>query len=806
MNDWLGTGTKAQLWREYLELNVLDSQAARGEQADPATLQQILQNFSANEESLKHPVFEEVRIALRAQIDQLYKLQTAELSDLQFAAKQAIASFVPPSKAQLEYDREIALYELKLLKKVYRRDLDSRTRAGIFHKLKLNDAITLLEEVEIEMPPEVSVGKVESMIDAQRALLQAIEDKIDALPVTPPMEDSDESEDEVADDTLQAPGPDESDDLETLESKADALKERITELRKKRADILKTDRPRLVERTKTGRELRRFQKRFRDLSRKRLDPAFASARGAMDRFTDAYIFGTQDNIQEDYLEKVDELSTLIPTLANPSEQLSHAKLGQLLLWMERHKQLNDLCVAIRKRYSNANGYVAVSSRLIQALTSRTDAAYDRVAEDFLGRFARGLSCTDTSISVVPAHDPNQVRVSILLSGTATANTYVRERSFRIDSSSSGYLSARRDLFANLNGLFASDSSVDAAMSAQYGGISTSIGFIQRLAAKSFYEQLPRTDAESTRRVKDRLMNQFDSETSKVIQEGIGQVEAVSEKARAMSAYLPQIYLRSFHDRIEAVAKKDTQFSLAATTQPVLQTAGSDVQLRLHESMLSNYLDLLFAGKSFTRDELIAEAEELLGRKDLVPKDELADEVEDFKITFPRTRPVQVEFANSRLGVTITGSRFEQGDRSITTTVVAKLSFKVVNRNGKLFLVLAGSPQIELSKDEDPSAESIAFAKVLEKRITESAAESGEAAFELPPNLIPEVEALDGIDVVDSLQLGLLKLEQGWLYLGWNYQFGVVDTPAIWNEMTIQGYDSMRLEGSSVLESEVIIAE
>jgi hypothetical protein len=57
MNDWLGVGEKAQAWRKLLNLNVLDSQAAKGEQADLTTLRSLLNVFDRDDESLKHQFF-----------------------------------------------------------------------------------------------------------------------------------------------------------------------------------------------------------------------------------------------------------------------------------------------------------------------------------------------------------------------------------------------------------------------------------------------------------------------------------------------------------------------------------------------------------------------------------------------------------------------------------------------------------------------------------------------------------------------------------------------------------------------------
>lgn len=194
MNSWLGVGEKAQTWRRILNLNVLDSQAAKGEQADVNTLRGLLGRFENNGESVGHPVFQEVKAAITNHVAQLYRVQTQELFDLQFAAQQAIAKFEPPTVEALELSRDYARYELQVLKKVYRRDLDSRTRAEIFYKLKLNDTIKLLSDLKVELPPEVSLGKMRSMRKDEEDRLEEIEDRIDALPIETPEEDENEIE------------------------------------------------------------------------------------------------------------------------------------------------------------------------------------------------------------------------------------------------------------------------------------------------------------------------------------------------------------------------------------------------------------------------------------------------------------------------------------------------------------------------------------------------------------------------------------------------------------------------------------
>ena len=804
MNQWLGSGSKARSWRKFLELNVLDSQTARGEQANPMTLRSILSRFEHDHESLEHSVFEEVRSAIKAQIEQIEKTQTQELTDLKLAVNQAIEQFKRPSKAQLEFNRDVARYELEVLKKVYRLEYGSSERAKVFHELKLNKLIDVLSDLEIEMPPEVSVGKMNSMIADERKRLEKVNDEIDALPIQTPEEDTDDKDiDEDAPIELEVefdpPGPDDDDDggdLKSLESRKEAIEDRIRKLLKSGKEVSKKDRPRQLLRRMAGRELRLAQRRFRSMALKRTDGAFVSAKQALDRFADQYAYSTEDNIQEEFLEEVSELAKLMPDLDDPNARQSHAKIGSILDWLESRQQLADLCVAIRRRYSNPNAYLAISSRMIQGLTTRTSSEYDRVAEDFLGRFARGLSFTSTTVNVVPIDNPDQVHVGILLNGTASTDTYIRERAFRIDSSASGYLSARRDLFANLNGLFATQASADANISTQYGGINSTCGLVQKFARKSFDKEQGRANAESSRRAQERLESRFTSETSDVIDEAVEQIESLAGKAREVSAFLPNVFFRSFSQRIEVVAKKDSRVAFGATSNPTFQTAGSDIQLKLHDSMLSNYLDAIFSGRRMGPEDVVAEINAFAGEEAIVlPTDSSDAGVEDFKITFAKVRPVQIEFADNRLGVTVSGTRFELGDDSYKTSVSINLKFKLVNRNGKLLVVIDGKPDINLSEDQDPDAESIAFAKILEERLGEAVEESKDAGFELPANLIPSVPQLSNVKLIQSLQLGLFEINNGWLYVGWNWQGGSVNTPGIWNEVVINNFDPLYLPDS-----------
>lgn len=801
MNTWLGQGVKARGWRKFLDLNTLDTQTALGEQADLQTLNAILARFRQPVTGIDHEMFVRVANAIELHIAQIQTTQHLHLIDLSSAIHNSLHLYRPPTKEGLDLLRRQTADEVRMLKRFYMTFLSDYARKRRYEELNIEEAIQFLDEMVIEMPPEVSLGKIDSMIGDQRDQLEKFEEALDALPFEEPEEseednDPDEPQLEMH---LEGPAPPEPDDSidgapEQLRKKIEVLENRIEELNKTRSEIRKQDGPRLRRRVSNFRELRKIQKLFREASWKRSNVVFGETRAAINRFVDAYRYGTADNIQEDYLQRVSELKTLVPLLANPADSAAHAKVGGILLWMERHQQMEELSFAIRRRYSNPNVYVSVSTPLIQGVTSQTNNESNRIAEDFLGRFARGTATTHTNTTVIPVPNPHQAQFSIQLNGQASTNTYVVALGRHVNSAASGPLSAQRGLYANVNGLFATESSSYANMQAQFCGIDCRLRLVQKLVEKQFDKQLPETNAEATRRTNKRLADRFDSETSKIVGDAIRRGNRLAVQVRRNAVRLPRMFLRSSSERVELVGKRDSRRGLAAVSLPGERFAGKDLQLRLHDSMLNSYMDQLLGGRRLTSKQLIEEISAISGRKNLLGKTDKDSEAEaqPFRIRFPDTRPVQIDFARNRIGVSITGLEFQQGDNKIDSKLVFRWSAKVVRRGNQLFLRPEGYPEIDIPEDEAPSATSITAATLIERKIKEMidvAKEQGQLELELPPNLIPDVAAISKVPFANELQLGLFEMTDGWLYLGYNRGHGVQQTPAIWSEAVIQTLDS-----------------
>lgn len=834
LNTWLGDSDQAIGWRKYLLLNVLESQAAKGHRADFGTLSRVRDRFASGVTGSDHPAFVDVRNAIDRQLASLRNSYRGELSDILMAH---VGQFQAITVEHFDHVRSRASYDLKVLKKYYRSTMASRQRAELFYDLQLDPMMEFIDSVVFERAPEISVGKLSSMIAEKKRALRDITREIDALPdeeIQRPKMDRpqpDRNDDQIKLDepghlnTDDGPVPDNSSTLDDLKRRQTELKAAIKEISARRKEVLKADRPRLIRRRDTLLKMKDFKQRFDDLSNEQFDPYFVTAATSYDQFIQTYANGTADNLQEDMLRRIEVLSEDLPLLGLPDERRAAGRVANLLQWLENSNQVPSLVSAIRRDYSLPNLYLNISSNLINAAAAQSAVATRVLDENVNGRLIRGYATTSTNVNLELQDDPNQVHLSIHLLGSIASNTRFRERKFYGFVNANGQFEGRRSLYANIGGLFAGDSKVAANVSTDFLGLTTKCDLIQKLAFKQFNEGKADADADAARRAELEAFEEFDSLTSEAVIGGQDAIFDINDRAIDYAAWIPDLFLRSSTDFIEAVGKLDSAGSLAAPNYPAASSVPVDVTVRLHDSLLSNLVDPIFAGKTFSNEELAAKAAELSGEtpKGLATEDgDGAGEDESFSITFDSVRPIQFEFEGNAVTVSVSGKQFSQGDRKIDAGLQISVRFKIKRSTDGLQLVRDGEAEIDYTDPDRKDAKIVAFKSFLEDKLNSEANQTN--AIDLPANLLPidEVAALRSNKIARDLKLVQCMIEDGWFYLGWRHLPGsassaaaslgsagtlgstgyTTDLPAIWNEITIDQYETdFDQSGDSILSTD-----
>ena len=850
LTEWLSRSkTSAEGWRRYLLLNVLETQSALGEQADIEMLKVLKGRFSGDVDGLDHPAFNDVLIALEEQVKHL---SASQIADLDMALYSGVAMYDPISIKDMEYQRDLAIYELKLVIKYYRLTMPSRKRAELFFDLDIDNAIKLLGEIEFELAPEISAGKVNSLIKDVQKKFDDVEKKIDALPFVPEPDDEEPDEDKPAEDvpvqdepaddnptddekSVLTPTENKVDDVfnvgpipedgeqsrEDLEREKAQLESQLEKLSEQRKMIRQSDRPRTKKRSATLGKLSNFNNKFSTQRKKLRDPYFASASLTFERFFLTYFYGTSDNLQEMFLVRLQDLQSDLREMEGPNGRQAAGKVGDALRWMENANQLPNIVTAIRARYSNPNLYIAVSSGLVNRFGSQSISETQPVRQMFDGKLIRGTASTNAIVEVEFQDDPNQIHANIHLTGSLNSNTYVETRGVKAYTTASGELEGRRSIYANIGGLFANDPKVAANVRTRFLGTSSRLRLINKIASKKFAELQSKGEGVTAGRAESLLLDQFGSQTDEPIENGKSALAGAQGRISSNASLAPELYARSFRQGILAVGKKSSISTLAAPNAPAKTFVPADIAVRIHETMLSNYLDSTFAGKKFSDKELAKEIGAIMGEapKALTAKPKDGEETEDksFTITFANVRPIQFEFEDNAFRIVVSGQRFEEGDKKIDAGLTIALRFKIKRVDGMLKLVRDGRAELDYSGEK--SIGIVAFRSVLDGKLNPK--KGGQAIeVELPENLIPvdQVEALKESPVAKRLRLIQCRAEKGWLYLGWNYVpesqdvAGIQDMPAVWSETIIQGMNEIYAQedaatnsnvGNSVLERTIV---
>lgn len=794
LNAWLLGSGQNQRWRRDLMLNVLEAQSARGEQADIGMLNQVYSRFCSGAPELEQPAFRDVRNALQSQ---MHNLSQSRAGDLYAALTMARGKYRQISAEELAVQRDQAKNSLQALKGYWRETMHSKERAELFFELQLDEAIKHLDEVNFELAPEISVGKMTSMIRGVNAELLEVVRAIDALPFESEANDDGEQEAENQDDkpqdsenANQQPQPDDSeptrDDLEKQRKKLEA---RIAELKQQRADVLKLDKPRQTARASSFNQLRKYEANFATVGEKMGDPYFVSAAMAYERFMLSFFYGTSDNLQEEFLKKLELLESDLLQIDGPDARIFAGKVGDHLRWMENTNQIPHIVTAIRAKYSLPNMFVSISGGLLNQIGAQSVSESKCLNENIDGRLVRGTLYTNANVAIELQNDPNQVHASIHLTGSMSTQTYIDQGKIRAFANTSGQLEGRRSIYANIGGLYANAPIVAANIQAIFKGTSSQFRFVDRIATKKFNEVKRKTESGAARRAEDELIEKFQKQTDEAVGKGMGEIMEAQKKIIVRTNVLPEVYIRSFYSEIMAIGKKSSISSLAAQTKPANFAMPADVLVRVHDSMPTNFLDKIFSGKTFSNEELAEEFGSISGESPETLQDKPgAGKDESFSITFANIRPIQIEFENNGFRVVVSGRRFAQGDKKINEGLKIILRFKVMRVDGKLKLVRDGEAEIDYLPDAPKRPATVAFRSFLIGKLNPQD-DVEELELELPDNLIPidEVEALQDSKVAKAMLLTQCRAENGWLYLGWKYQEGVTysnliyDIPAIWSE-------------------------
>ena len=811
LNYWLNESDQREGWRRFLMLNQLEAQAGLGDQANLAVLQNVQSKFHSSTSGLEHPVFQGVKIAIDNQVKRLSASRQKSIPTLVAEAKYKYAA---PSVDTLEKQRDQVIADIDALIRHYRGTMPSRKRALLFYDLQLDPIKEYLRDLQIELAPEVSVSKMDSMLRDVQKEIDGVVERIDAIPISPgpdedesddsdtPEPDDDEnalslspSKDELTAKILGGNGPSEDnseDTLEELEKEQELLEAKKDALSKRRKTIRTADLPRLRARRSIALQLQEYEQIFEEYAQQHGDPYYVIATESLGEFSRSFVRGTSGNLQEDTLKRLAEVEKDLMEINDPEEaRTASGRLGDSLRWLDEAGQAPALVTAIRTRYSNPNAYLSIKGSLLNELASQTVSDRSPVRQNTFGRLVRGCAETNGRVTVQLIDDPNQVQARIRLDATVASGVYIQQGKVQVFTNAYGTLAADREVYFALGGVNWSDVDVSANFQTLFAGTNSKFNLVNRIAENAFDKSQARANEKTRQQAEEKGLEEFNEQTIKPLVEANQQLLKFQKKALQNSSKLPSISLNSTSEQVNVVVKQDSSATLAAPNYPSNFGVNAQVQVRLNDTLASNYLAPMFSNKTFTNEELAEQIADITGEAPpgLTGENEDGEPAEEFSISFTRVRPIQVEFEGQKIRLVVSGRKFSQGGQEINAGMKIIITFKVQDDNGQLKFGRDGKVEFEFLNPSRTTPALIAFRRLLDENLNKNL-DTDDTQTDVPKNFIPvdQVPELEDSPIAKKLRLVQFRSDQGWLYIGWNVEsnpgdsFGWnYDLPAIWKQ-------------------------
>lgn len=736
MNDWLMPSEHASQWRTFLDLNTLDTLVGQGYQADTTQLAAIHQKFMEGA-AARHRNFAAVAGAIESHLQQIQqaaaaypsdKFNTEDLSAWQQAFEGAKEDLSPMSAGQLNRARGQALHEVMALQQF----LQER---GPLSAEQLAHPLDFLATEETETSA--------STVDLQ-PLIEWLSYDI----------------------TL---------DWESSEAAAEL------------------DQPSIVEILRGIRAERDLLARY---AKKDPNPYVSTALLELNRYDLQLFLGSRENLPTLLGRQVDRLVESMDAWTVDGDRLRQNEIVRIVGLLEATDQVPALTAAFKRTFWYNNAAFEVSESLVNRFASRPVTNTRPVDEYIWDNHVLGTAHTNGQVQIDMVPNDQQAHFSLHLQGVINADNYSPVGPITVYTGSQANIEARRSIYLNSGGWVEKAPYGSANLGSYFRG--TSCGrLIEQIAQKQFETQRDGAQRIAARRAQERMLNEFGQETTDALVNGRSQLQEQQSKSGTFKAYRPTAYLKTTEDALHGFASRYGHSQMAALRPaPALQVA-TDVKLQVHDSLLNNYLEDELGGVTFTDqdlDRIDARAKQeaqqavtgtISDAQDADVTDQPAAEGarDPFELTLESSRPIDLQFDDQTIKVTINIQRFRSQGQSITDVQVKtqfKMHYEAKDGVPGIRIEQLGNIEAALADPDDISIDSATILNLIETTINEELerqrTDQSEQGIWLPINLIdrtkiPALQELEGGEQLDLAQLVNADFTDGWASFAWKFGEG-----------------------------------
>jgi hypothetical protein len=518
--------------------------------------------------------------------------------------------------------------------------------------------------------------------------------------------------------------------------------------------------------------LRRLQKRL-DAGENGLEmPQFAAVRRAVTAYAEAAEAATSPEAQATYAQRLDKLAAAVATGAATGTSEALDAVGPLLGKLADSGQAPGVVARVRSAVNRPNLYLDVDESLLGPAVNRVVDEHAPINDVVLGTRVRGTGHTLglVRLDFVPASD--RAIVDIALDATNHSSTQGTQGPVTVHTRGTTRVDARKRIMIDDEGVVGLPVEANASTDTRTAGIGVNKRFgkrlIRRIASRKIAEMRPQAEAIAEGRARDRVRHQFDTQTAGALAKAQADYQAKFRRPLMDRGWYPEmLHLSTSDSRLSVVARKAISDQIAAFTPPPAVDPDAVMAARVHETLVNNMAEITLGGRTITQQFV----EEQIRRNNGTLPASLGSDADQppWSITFAKRKPVAIDADDSRVKLTVRGTKFTSGDREFPAMDIWA-AYRIEPGQGTFRLVRDGDVQIYPPGFVPGGAEKLSVAetslrRILQKRFNKVFKE----VVDVEPLKMPgQLEAAGPLPMEQ-----LVARKDGWVAAGWRKKDPVV---------------------------------
>jgi len=481
---------------------------------------------------------------------------------------------------------------------------------------------------------------------------------------------------------------------------------------------------------------------------------FTNVRDALTSYITALKFSTDRSTAiQIFTNRLSKLSEQLQ-LPNATQNFEGTReIGQTIAYLMQGNQSDSLVGAVRSQYSRSNARVLISSEFVNARFSKPVNEANPVNEIILGTQLFGQSWMQGWVTPQLIDSSSQAAMRLNLNGAFSSQNIGYNRSVKLHTQGSGSVVACETIALTDNGLVPlNDTASDAMLSSQIDSIEAKLRIVRKIASKQAAKQKPEADSIAEGRLETRVRTQFHERLAQQISEANQRIQNPDLTVLArLGLDRPNRTTWSSPQYMALLWKLQSQTQLAAPASCPLVVDPTGVTVQLHESVVTNLLDPVLAGRTLRSTELDTLAPQfggVLGKGLIKQKDE-----KPWAITMAPFHPVEIQLDDSLVTFRIRTKRLDSGDQGVDKAASIEASYKIVLIDGAIQLERQGDVKIVFAEQRGSRAATMrgALKKIFDEVLKQKLLDE---PFRITDRLPSEL----------NLSLSSIQVDDGWIQM------------------------------------------